>query len=222
MDKQNGEDRHTEKELLELAYKQSCDLVRHYSNATRSIRTIAVVQGLAILYAVFFVLSRTEKPWVAVLVALTGILITLILKVLHENYLANFKDQETVAVSLEDQIFRCSEITKPFKQQREQREERWRTEPFSRMKNDWDWKVYYGLLQLVLPRPPKEHLEANRETTGAGRTEPEGTTNNADNREPYFGYLVNKAIYVAFLRIFFGLNIFIGLYSFVFWYSTSF
>lgn len=76
---------------LKAAYKESCDIVRHYSLAVRSIRTITIVQGLTVLSAVVYIVTKSQNYKSAVFGAIFGICIIIILQIFKARRIARSK-----------------------------------------------------------------------------------------------------------------------------------
>ncbi len=71
-------------EIIET-YKEACATARYYSSAALSIRVSAIAQGIVLMSAVGFLL-REDNMLYAQYAALFGILFTIVLLFLHENY----------------------------------------------------------------------------------------------------------------------------------------
>ena len=66
-------------------YEESCRAFRHYSDALRNIRTLAIAQGFAVLTGVAL-LTRESLEFLAICASLLGIVITIVLKKLQGAY----------------------------------------------------------------------------------------------------------------------------------------
>ena len=116
---------------IEIAYKESCDIVRHYSIAVRHIRTLAIAHGVTILGAIAVIFYRIQNPeminlemikWTVVSISIYGLVATIILGCLHDNYLNNFLSQEKTAIKLENKLL-CDQ--KPWYENKKARKDRW-------------------------------------------------------------------------------------------------
>ncbi len=84
---QEGKVEYQDGERIEAieAYKESCSTFRHYSGAALNIRVSAIAQGVVLMSAVGF-LAKEENLVFAQYASGFGLLFTLVLLFLHENY----------------------------------------------------------------------------------------------------------------------------------------
>jgi len=81
----------SEKEIpIDTRYTEACEVVRHYSRCVIDVRTMAVVQGLAVVGAVGY-LSKDGMYIFAIAGAVFGLFLTYILFSFHRAYLAYFE-----------------------------------------------------------------------------------------------------------------------------------
>lgn len=66
-------------------YKESCTMLRHYSNSSLTIRVVLIAQGIIVLSGGGY-LFRTNEFKLAAIAAAFGLLFTIVLLLLHKNY----------------------------------------------------------------------------------------------------------------------------------------
>lgn len=73
----------------ERLYTEGCNAARHYSNGVKSIRTISIGQGFAIIAIASYLFDR-DQPWLVLILAIFGIMFTTVLFMLQTNYWKQF------------------------------------------------------------------------------------------------------------------------------------
>ena len=69
-------------------YTEGCNALRHYSDCVKNIRTLTIVQGLVVLGSIFYLWGNKS---IVFNLSLFGLLFTIILTLLHYNYIKHFK-----------------------------------------------------------------------------------------------------------------------------------
>jgi hypothetical protein len=93
------------------AYKEACNTVRHYSNASLSVRLASVVQGIALLGG-WAVAVTQEARWIVLLLPFVGLAFTWLLYRFHKGYFDATTFFYGVASKMEEAFF--EERFRPF------------------------------------------------------------------------------------------------------------
>ncbi len=105
--KHNKIDQSTKSDWIDTnakAYSETCNTLRHYSNASLTVRVLSVVQGIAILAAWAYALTQKLSPFTVVF-PVAGLLFTVLLYRFHIGYFratAFFYDK---ASQMEEKLF---------------------------------------------------------------------------------------------------------------------
>lgn len=67
------------------AYTEACSMLRHYSNASLTVRITSIVQGIALLVVWAYVFIRDQSQY-AITVPIAGFLFTWLLYRFHQGY----------------------------------------------------------------------------------------------------------------------------------------
>ena len=86
------------------AYSEACNTLRHYSNASLTVRVLSVVQGIAILAAWAYALTQKISPLMIVF-PIAGILFTILLYRFHVGYFRATGFFYDEAAQLEEKLF---------------------------------------------------------------------------------------------------------------------
>lgn len=86
------------------AYAEACNTLRHYSNASLTVRLASVVQGIAILGA-WVVAFTQEKPELMIVFPIAGLLFTALLYRFHLGYFVATKFFYKTAAQMEEKFF---------------------------------------------------------------------------------------------------------------------
>ncbi|MDJ0692407.1 MAG: hypothetical protein QNJ41_28450 [Xenococcaceae cyanobacterium MO_188.B32] len=93
------------------AYSEACNALRHYSNASLSIRTASVVQGIVLLGA--WAVAITQKSHlVEILIPIIGLFFTILLYRFHMGYFRATEFFYKAAAKMEERLF--EEGCRPF------------------------------------------------------------------------------------------------------------
>jgi len=93
------------------AYSEACNTLRHYSNASLTIRLASVVQGIAILVA--WVVALTQKAALLMIaLPIAGLLFTILLHRFHLGYFRATAVFYKLAAKMEEKFF--SEDCRPM------------------------------------------------------------------------------------------------------------
>lgn len=102
------------------AYSEACNTLRHYSNASLTVRLASVVQGIALLVA--WALALTQKnPLLMILLPLAGLLFTILLHRFHLGYFRATGFFYEVTARMEEKFF--SEDCRPISAYNKRHEE---------------------------------------------------------------------------------------------------
>jgi hypothetical protein len=102
------------------AYAEACNAIRHYSNASLSVRLASVVQGIALLGGWAVAISQRARLVVA-LVPLVGILFTALLYRFHMGYFQATSFFYDAAAAMEEKFFEPG--CRPFAEYNKRHEE---------------------------------------------------------------------------------------------------
>ena len=86
------------------AYTEACNTLRHYSNASLSVKITSVVQGIALLIAWVYVLTRGD-PKYAVTVPIIGFLFTGLLYLFNKAYFQATENFYIYVAQMEEKFF---------------------------------------------------------------------------------------------------------------------
>ena len=102
------------------AYSEACNTLRHYSNASLTIRLASVVQGIAILVA--WVVALTQKAALLMIaLPIAGLLFTILLHRFHLGYFRATAIFYELAAKMEEKFF--SEDCRPMASYHKKHEE---------------------------------------------------------------------------------------------------
>ena len=87
-----------------LPYSEACNTLRHYSNASLTVRLASVVQGIALLGAWAITLSQNTSPLMFVFPA-AGLLFTVLLYRFHLGYFRATEFFYSSAAKMEEKFF---------------------------------------------------------------------------------------------------------------------
>ncbi len=85
-------------------YSEVCSMIRHYSNASLTVRTLCFVQGLAFLatWSIYFNLGNTMLSW---MLPVCGLFFTLMTFLFHNGYYTTTGEYYRIARQLEKELF---------------------------------------------------------------------------------------------------------------------
>lgn len=86
------------------AYEQACENMRHYSNASLTVRIISVGQGIALLSAWAFNVARTDV-FLQITLPIFGIIFTVLLFRFHKGYFRTTLVFYDIASKIEETLF---------------------------------------------------------------------------------------------------------------------
>jgi hypothetical protein len=86
------------------AYSEACNTLRHYSNASLTVRVLSVVQGIAILAAWAYALTQKISPLMIVF-PIAGLLFTVLLYRFHIGYFRATVFFYNKAAKIEEKLF---------------------------------------------------------------------------------------------------------------------
>lgn len=88
------------------SYAEACNTLRHYSNASLTVRITSIVQGIALLIAWAYVLTRSESQYkYAVIIPIAGFLFTILLYRFHMGYFRATEVFYRVTAKIEEKFF---------------------------------------------------------------------------------------------------------------------
>ncbi|NET57117.1 MAG: hypothetical protein F6K47_13415 [Symploca sp. SIO2E6] len=93
------------------AYTEACSALRHYSNASLTVRITSVIQGIALLIAWAYVLTRDNSQY-AITIPIAGFLFTGLLYNFHKGYFKTTENFYESVAKMEEKFF--EEDCRPF------------------------------------------------------------------------------------------------------------
>ena len=99
-------DKTKQTEIHQIAYKEVANTIRHYSNSSFQVRTLALVQGLVLLGAWLVSYQSQNSPnIVLILIAALGLFLTILLYNFYKSYANASSQYYKIAENMELKLF---------------------------------------------------------------------------------------------------------------------
>ena len=92
-------------EQNKIAYQETCSIIRHYSNASFTVRLMAVVQGFTVLGAWAIILEKNVNFLLLIALPIIGLIFTLLFYKFHMGYFRATKYFYKYASNIEKELF---------------------------------------------------------------------------------------------------------------------
>jgi hypothetical protein len=127
-----------------LAYNEGCEAIRHYSNALKHIRAVAIAQGIAVITGSSLLAADTCFDPASLLASMAGLVLTVILYFLNMNYYTHVRSAQKYVRKCEQSEFDSK--WGPWNEIEKEREKLWNKRYFEFLAN----KAIYILLFVVI------------------------------------------------------------------------
>jgi hypothetical protein len=104
MPENSKSEKNNRKDSHEKAYSEACNILRHYSNASLTVRVLSVAQGITILGAWTVALTQKIFP-LMIIFPIAGLLFTLLLYRFHIGYFSATAFFYDKAAQMEEELF---------------------------------------------------------------------------------------------------------------------